>query len=90
MEHPLSTRLAAEAIGTFIFFFLGFSGIAVVVDIGAEAITPLGVPPGFRFGLALPIPAFGPLPGGHVTPARRIKAQTVSRLTFQRPSSTTA
>ena len=53
MEHPLYTRLAAEALGTFLFFFLGFSGIAVVVDIGADAITPIGVAAGFGFGLAL-------------------------------------
>ena len=47
MDRPLGTRLAAEAVGTFLFFFLGFSGVAVVVDIGADAITPLGVGSGF-------------------------------------------
>ena len=56
MEQPLATRLGAEAVGTFLFFFLGFSGIAVVVDIGPDAITPLGVAAGFGFGLALARP----------------------------------
>jgi aquaporin Z len=69
MDHPLSTRLAAEALGTFLFFFLGFSGIAIVVDIGADAITPLGVAAGFGFGLALAITAFGHVSGGHFNPA---------------------
>jgi MIP family channel proteins len=69
MDQPLSTRLAAEALGTFIFFFLGFSGIAVVVDIGIDAVTPLGVAAGFGFGLALAITAFGHLSGGHFNPA---------------------
>jgi MIP family channel proteins len=69
MDHPLGIRLGAEALGTFLFFFLGFSGIAVVVDIGAEAITPLGVAAGFGFGLALAIAAFGHLSGGHFNPA---------------------
>jgi aquaporin Z len=69
MDHPLSTRLAAEALGTFLFFFLGFAGIAVVVEIGLEAITPLGVALGFGFGLALAITAFGHLSGGHFNPA---------------------
>jgi aquaporin Z len=69
MDQPLGVRLAAEALGTFIFFFLGFSGIAVVVDIGADAITPLGVAAGFGFGLALAITAFGHLSGGHFNPA---------------------
>ena len=69
MDHPLGTRLAAEAVGTFLFFFLGFSGVAVVVDIGADAITPLGVAAGFGFGLALAIAAFGHVSGGHFNPA---------------------
>src|SRR4029453_17397803 len=69
MDQPLGVRLAAEAVGTFLFFFLGFSGIAVVVDIGADAITPLGVAAGFGFGLALAITAFGHISGGHFNPA---------------------
>jgi MIP family channel proteins len=69
MEQALATRLGAEAVGTFLFFFLGFSGVAVVVDIGADAITPLGVAAGFGFGLALAITAFGHISGGHFNPA---------------------
>ncbi len=69
MDQPLGVRLGAEAVGTFLFFFLGFSGIAVVVDIGADAITPLGVAAGFGFGLALAITAFGHISGGHFNPA---------------------
>jgi aquaporin Z len=69
MDQPLGVRLGAEALGTFLFFFLGFSGVAIVVDIGAEAITPLGVAAGFGFGLALAITAFGHVSGGHFNPA---------------------
>ncbi|GIU94085.1 MAG: aquaporin Z [Gaiellaceae bacterium] len=69
MDHPLSTRLAAEALGTFLFFFLGFAGIAVAVEVGLDAITPLGVALGFGFGLALAISAFGHVSGGHFNPA---------------------
>jgi len=69
MDQPLGTRVVAEALGTFLFFFLGFSGIAVVVDIGLEAITPIGVAAGFGLGLALAITAFGHLSGGHFNPA---------------------
>src|SRR6188508_2277694 len=68
-QQPLAIRLGAEALGTFLFFFLGFSGIAVVVDIGADAITPIGVAAGFGFGLALAITAFGHISGGHFNPA---------------------
>jgi MIP family channel proteins len=69
MDQPLGVRLGAEALGTFLFFFLGFSGIAVAVDIGVDAITPLGIAAGFGFGLALAIAAFGHLSGGHFNPA---------------------
>jgi aquaporin Z len=69
MEHPLGMRLASEALGTFLFFFLGFSGIAVSVDIGLDAIGPLGIAFGFGLGLALAITAFGHISGGHYNPA---------------------
>ena len=69
MDQPLGVRLAAEALGTFLFFFLGFSGIAVLVDIGPDAITSLGIAAGFGFGLTLAITAFGHLSGGHFNPA---------------------
>ena len=69
MAQPLGVRLGAEALGTFLFFFLGFSGVAILVDIGADAITPLGVAAGFGFGLSLAITAFGHLSGGHFNPA---------------------
>ena len=69
MTESLGVRLAAEALGTFMFFFMGFCGIAVVVDVGAEAIGPVGIAAGFGFGLALAIAAFGHISGGHYNPA---------------------
>jgi MIP family channel proteins len=69
MTESLGARLGAEALGTFLFFFLGFSGVAVVSELGAEAITSLGIAAGFGFGLALAITAFGHISGGHFNPA---------------------
>ena len=69
MEHPLGVRLGAEALGTFLFFFFGFSGIAIATDFGIEAIGPLGIAFGFGLGLALAITAFGHISGGHYNPA---------------------
>lgn len=69
MDQPLGVRLVCEALGTFLFFFLGFSGIAVLVDVGPEAITSLGIAAGFGFGLTLAITAFGHITGGHFNPA---------------------
>jgi MIP family channel proteins len=56
-------------LGTFIFFFLGFSGIAASVQFGSETITFLGISAGFGFGLTLAIAAFGQISGGHFNPA---------------------
>ena len=70
MESPsLGLRLGAEALGTFLFFFLGFSAVAVSVDIGAQAIDSLGIAFAFGLGLALAIAAFGHISGGHFNPA---------------------
>ena len=69
MDRPLTHRLAAEALGTFLFFFLGFSGIAVAIEAGAGAIGPFGLGAGFGLGLMLAITAFGHISGGHFNPA---------------------
>jgi MIP family channel proteins len=69
MDRPLAHRLAAETLGTFLFFFLGFSGVAVAVENGAGAIGPFGFAAGFGLGLALAITAFGHISGGHFNPA---------------------
>src|SRR5207237_234642 len=69
MEHPLRHRLAAEALGTFLFFFLGFGGIAILIQSKGTLISPLGVAAGFGFGLTLAIAAFGHVSGGHFNPA---------------------
>ena len=66
---PLGLRLAAEVLGTFLFFFLGFNAIAVSVDIGGGAISTLGIAFAFGLGLALAIAALGHVSGGHFNPA---------------------
>src|SRR5205814_7351470 len=66
---PLAMRLAAEALGTFLFFFLGFNAIAVSVDIGGGAMSTLGIAFAFGLGLALAIAALGQVSGGHFNPA---------------------
>jgi MIP family channel proteins len=65
----LGLRLAAEALGTFLFFFLGFNAIAVSIDIGGSAISSLGIAFAFGLGLALAIGALGHVSGGHFNPA---------------------
>jgi MIP family channel proteins len=69
MPPALPRRLAAEIIGTFGFFFTGFTGIAAFTSYGQSAILSLGVAAGFGAGLALMIFAFGHVSGGHYNPA---------------------
>lgn len=65
-EYP--RRLLAEMIGTFGFFFLGFSGLAAAAE-RQGSITSVGIAIGFGLGLALMIFAFGHISGGHFNPA---------------------
>lgn len=70
MDSPsLTLRLAAEALGTFLFFFLGFNAIAVATDLGGGAIDTLGVAFAFGLGLTMAIAALGHVSGGHFNPA---------------------
>ena len=64
----MSNRLFAEVVGTFGFFFIGFSGIAASVNLPGS-IAPAGVAAGFGLGLGLMIAAFGQISGGHYNPA---------------------
>ena len=68
MPPALTKRLAAEVVGTFGFFFIGFCGVAATTQ-GPLAIQSLGIAAGFGFGLALMIFAFGHVSGGHYNPA---------------------
>jgi MIP family channel proteins len=65
---PLSLRLAAEALGTFMFFFLGFNAIAVAQDLPGS-ISTIGIAFAFGFGLAVAIASLGHVSGGHFNPA---------------------
>jgi MIP family channel proteins len=64
----IHTRLLAELVGTFGFFFIGFSGIAASVLL-PDSIGGAGISAGFGLGLGLMIAAFGQISGGHYNPA---------------------
>lgn len=69
MDAPsMSNRLLAEVVGTFGFFLIGFSGIAVAVSLPG-VIASAGIAAGFGLGLGLMIAAFGQISGGHFNPA---------------------
>lgn len=60
------SRLVAEVVGTFLFFFFGFMGIAAATEQGLPGVA---VAAAFGLGLALAIFAFGHISGGHYNPA---------------------
>jgi aquaporin NIP len=68
MVRSLLARMAAELIGTFGFFFLGFMGI-VSATTRHGSIQPIGISVGFGGGLAMMIFALGHISGGHFNPA---------------------
>ena len=84
----LGPRLAAEALGTFLFFFLGFNAIAVSVDIGSGAISNLGIAFAFGLGLALAITALGHVSGGHFNPAVSLGLAAARKFPLKRSSLT--
>jgi MIP family channel proteins len=65
VQPEMIRRLAAEAVGTFGFFFIGYTGVAAGVETGASVYVPIG----FGFGLAMMIFALGHISGGHFNPA---------------------
>ena len=68
MKAPLANRILAEIIGTFGFFFAGFSGLAANI-LHKGSIDGQGMAVGFGLGLAMMIFAFGHISGGHYNPA---------------------
>ncbi len=66
MDQKYASRLLAEAVGTFGFFFIGFSGIAAAT---AGTIPGPAAAAGFGLGLGMMIFAFGQISGGHFNPA---------------------
>jgi aquaporin Z len=83
MASPLRLRLLAEALGTFLFFFLGFNAIAVSTDLGGGAISTLGIAFAFGLGLALAITALGHISGGHFNPAVSLGLATALKFPAQ-------
>jgi MIP family channel proteins len=68
MGVPIGRRLAAEVVGTFGFFFMGFMAIAASVML-PRSIGSAGIAAGFGLGLMMMVFAFGHISGGHYNPA---------------------
>ena len=56
---PLTVRVAPEALGTFLFFFLGFNAVAVAIDLPGGSISSVGVAFAFGLGLTPAVTALG-------------------------------
>ena len=68
MQGPLNLRAcAAELVGTFLFFAIGFTAVQGTGALQAPVLVV--VPLAFGLGLLAAIAAFGPISGGHFNPA---------------------
>ena len=88
MEHPLSSKLVAEAYGTFLLTFIGCTSITIVSD---ENLFPLGPTlglgfVGLSFGVAIiiAIASVGSISGGHFNPAVTIAFLASGRFPWNR------
>lgn len=66
---PLTSVLVAEALGTFLFFFVGMGAVVLGTHTGDGAGGLAGVAFAHGLALAVLVSALGPISGGHFNPA---------------------
>ncbi len=81
---PLTLRLSAEALGTFLFFVFGFNAVAAASELRHGSISTLGVALAFGLGLALAITALGHVSGGRFNPAVSLGLVAAGRFPAER------
>ena len=78
MRSRLGAALVAEAVGTFLFFFVGAGSVALTAGEGGPGL--VGVALAHGLVLAVLVSAFGAISGGHFNPAVTVAVRLAGRI----------
>ena len=76
----LSAALVAEAVGTFLFFFVGAGSVILAAHAGANGPGLIGIAFAHGLALAVMVSAFGAISGGHFNPAVTVAVRLAGRI----------
>jgi MIP family channel proteins len=80
MQNRLTAALIAEAIGTFLFFFVGAGAVVLAAHAGANGPGLVGIALAHGLALAVMVSAFGAISGGHFNPAVTVAVRLAGRI----------
>jgi MIP family channel proteins len=80
MQTRLGAALVAEAIGTFLFFFVGAGSVVLTAEAGPGGPGLVGVALAHGLALAVMVSAFGAISGGHFNPAVTVAVRLAGRI----------
>src|SRR4029078_7577989 len=76
----LTAALVAEAVGTFLFFFVGAGSVVLAAHAGANGPGLVGIAFAHGLVLALMVSALGAISGGHFNPAVTVAVRLAGRI----------
>lgn len=80
MLSRLNAALVAEAVGTFLFFFVGAGSVVLTAQAGEGGPGLVGVALAHGLALAVLVSAFGAISGGHFNPAVTVAVRLAGRI----------
>ena len=80
MQSRLGAALVAEAVGTFLFFFVGAGSVILAVHAGDGGPGLVGIALAHGLALAVMVSAFGAISGGHFNPAVTVAVRLAGRI----------
>ncbi|HET7520143.1 MAG TPA: aquaporin [Candidatus Limnocylindria bacterium] len=80
MLNRLNAALLAEAVGTFLFFFVGAGSVVLAAHAGANGPGLVGIALAHGLALAVLVSAFGAVSGGHFNPAVTVAVRLAGRI----------
>ena len=80
MQSRLSAALVAEAVGTFLFFFVGAGSVVLAAHAGANGPGLVGIALAHGLALAVMVSALGAISGGHFNPAVTVAVRLAGRI----------